>query len=331
MSDNFWPGRKVLVTGCTGLLGSWLTEALLDVGADVVGLVRDSVPRSRLIEEKIIDRISVVWGGVDNYPLVARALNEYEVNTVFHLAAQTVVGVANQNPLPTLEANIRGTWNVLEACRGSQHLKAIIIASSDKAYGEHKNLPYGEETPLRGSHPYDVSKSCVDLLASAYAKSYHLPIGITRFGNLFGGGDLNFNRLIPGTISSVIRGEAPVIRSDGLFTRDYVYVEDAARAYLLLGEKIATVPDKFGGEPFNFSYESPKTALEVAQKIASLMKRDDLHPKILNVAANEIPHQYLSSRKAREWLHWEPVFTFEQGLHRTIAWYREFFQKTGLG
>src|SRR3990167_4814404 len=189
MADNFWPGRKVLVTGCTGLLGSWLTEALLDVGADVVGLVRDSVPRSRLIEEKIIDRISVVWGGVENYPLVARALNEYEVNIVFHLAAQTVVSVANQNPLPTLEANIRGTWNVLEACRCSSNLKSIVVASSDKAYGAHSVLPYDEEASLEGSHPYDVSKSCVDLLARAYAKTYGLPLGITRFGNLFGGGD----------------------------------------------------------------------------------------------------------------------------------------------
>jgi CDP-glucose 4,6-dehydratase len=275
----------------------------------------------------VIDRISVVRGAVEDAALIEHALREHKVEVVFHLAAQTVVGVANQNPLPTFETNIRGTWNVLDACRRLTGIKAIIVASSDKAYGEHKNLPYGEDAPLKGSHPYDVSKTCVDMLAAAYAKTYRLPIGITRFGNLFGGGDLNLNRLIPGTIRSVVQEEAPVIRSDGLFTRDYVYVEDAARAYLLLAEKMMLEPDKLGGEAFNFSYESPKTALQVVSDIIALMGRKGLKPRVLNVASNEIPHQYLSSKKAREQLRWKPLFSFEEGLRRTIPWYEEFFKK----
>ena len=323
--QGFWTDRNVFVTGCTGLLGSWLTEGLVHVGANVVGLIRDGVPRSRLVQKRIIDQINVVWGKVEDYQLLERSLNEYEIQTVFHLAAQTIVGTANTSPLSTFDTNIRGTWNILEACRRIGRVQEIVVASSDKAYGEHKKLPYDEETPLQGRHPYDVSKTCADQLAQAYFKTYGLPLCITRFGNLFGGGDLNFNRLIPGTIRSILRGANPIIRSDGELSRDYIYVEDAAHAYMQLAEKMSEA-SSLHGETFNFSYESPQKAIEAVESILSLMNRADLRPIILNDARNEIPHQFLSARKARHILGWLPLFSFEVGLERAIGWYTEFFE-----
>ena len=319
-NSSFWTDRSVLVTGCTGLLGSWLTEALLEEGASVVGLIRDGVVRSRLVQNHTLQRINVVSGAVEDYSLLERTLNEYQVQTVFHLAAQTIVRIANENPLSTFESNVRGTWNVLEACRRTAWVSEIVIASSDKAYGAHDDLPYSEDAPLLGNHPYDVSKACADLIAQAYAKSYELPVCITRFGNLFGAGDLNFDRLIPGTIRSVIRGEAPVIRSNGQFSRDYIYVEDAAHAYMAVAKGISSDPAVLG-QAFNFSYEAPQTAVQVVGKILKQMGRPDLKPSILNTAQNEIPHQYLCASKAREWLGWQPKFDFDQGLSQTIPWY----------
>jgi CDP-glucose 4,6-dehydratase len=326
-SATFWTDRNVFVTGCTGLLGSWLTENLVHAGANVVGLIRDGVPRSRLIESQVVNRVNVVSGEVENYLLLERVLNEYQIQTVFHLAAQTIVGIASQSPLSTFETNIQGTWNILEACRRTTWVQEIVVASSDKAYGEHEQLPYGEETPLSGNHPYDVSKTCADLLAQAYSKSYELPVCITRFGNLFGPGDCNFNRLIPGTIRSVIRNEAPVIRSDGRYSRDYIYVEDAARAYMLLAKSMCGDPS-IQGDAFNFSYESPLSAIEVVERILAQMERTDLKPRVLNTAQNEIPHQYLSARKAKKLLDWRPLFDFDQGLRRTIPWYIELLEGT---
>lgn len=326
---SIWTDRNVFVTGCNGLLGSWLTEALVEAGANVVGLVRDNIPRSRLVKTNTIDRITVVSGQVEDYPLLERALNEYQVETVFHLAAQTIVSIANQNPLSTFESNIRGTWHLLEACRRTSWVKQVVVASSDKAYGAQTQLPYTEDTPLMGDHPYDVSKTCADLLSQAYAKTYNLPVCITRFGNLFGGGDLNFNRLIPGTIRSAFRGEAPVIRSDGLSSRDYIYVEDAVQGYMRLAETIAE-DSEIGGEAFNFSYESPLTTLEVVKTILTSMGRSDLQPQILATAQNEIPHQYLSALKAKERLGWKPGLDYQEGLLRTISWYVDYL-KDGAG
>lgn len=319
----FWKNRNVFVTGCTGLLGSWLTKFLIERGANVTGLIRDWVPKSNLNWSGLINEINIVRGEVEDYFLLERLINEYEIDTIFHLAAQTIVGIANRNPISTFETNIKGTWNILEACRRNPTVKRIIVASSDKAYGEHKELPYKEDAPLKGSHPYDVSKSCADLIVFAYYKTYRLPVCLTRCGNFYGGGDLNFNRIVPGTIRSVILNERPIIRSDGTFIRDYIYILDAVEAYLFLAEKMDD--SSIYGEAFNFSNELQLTVLELTKKILRLVNREDLKPVILNEAKSEIRHQYLSAAKARRVLAWKPKYTFEEGLKETVVWYRKFF------
>jgi len=321
MNNNFWHDRPVLVTGATGLLGGWLTRSLFERGASVVCLVRDWVPQCELVRTNQLEKVSVVRGDVIDRDVIERALGEYEVQTVFHLAAQTIVGIANRNPVSTFESNIQGTWNLLESCRRSPLVSAIVIASSDKAYGTHKVLPYGEEMALQGRHPYDVSKSCADLIAQAYAATYDLPVGITRCGNFYGGGDLNWNRVVPGTIRSILNGERPVIRSDGQYIRDYFYVEDGAAAYMLLAERL-TGDRGLRGAAFNFSNEIQITVLELVNKILAKMG-SKLEPEVQNQASNEVRHQYLSAERARSLLQWSPKFTLEEGLDRTIAWYRE--------
>ena len=326
--DPFWRSRKTLVTGCTGFLGGWVVEDLLARGAVVVGLIRDWVPQSRLLTEDLLGKMIAVRGAVEDPAAVERALNEYEVDTVFHLAAQTIVTIAGRNPLSTFETNIRGTWTVLEACRRCPTVQTVVVASSDKAYGTQPALPYEETAPLLGRFPYDASKSCADLLAQSYAATYGLPVAITRCGNFFGGGDLNFSRIVPGTILSALRGERPVIRSDGTYVRDYLYVRDGARACLLLAEQLAA--RGLRGEAFNFSYEVRLTAREMVDRLLALLGRPDLEPVILDAARHEIPHQYLSARKARETLGWGPAFGLEEGLRETAAWYRAFAEKWGL-
>lgn len=322
---KFWQDRTVLVTGSTGLLGSWLTRTLVERGAFVVSLIRDWVPESELFRSGVSDRVNVVRGDIREQETIERALGEYEVTTVFHLAAQTIVGIANRNPVSTFESNIRGTWCLLEACRRTPTVKQIVVASSDKAYGTHDLLPYAESAPLQGRHPYDVSKSCADLLAQSYAETYDLPVCITRCGNLYGGGDLNWNRLVPGTIRSALRGERPIIRSDGSYIRDYFYVEDGALAYLLLAEQMASRPE-LAGEAFNFSNEIQVTVLELANHILRLALDDKLELDVRNEAQHEIPHQYLDATKARAMLDWRPQYNLEEGLASTIKWYREFLQ-----
>lgn len=321
---GFWQDRPVFVTGASGLVGGWLVDRLLGAGAEVVCLMRDWVPQSRFLSENMAGRVKMVRGDVCDRELVERTLVEYDVNTVFHLAAQTIVGIANRNPISTFESNIRGTWNVLESCRRSSWVKAVLIASSDKAYGEHNELPYNEEQRLGGSYPYDVSKSCVDLIAQSYGKTYNLPVAITRCGNFYGGGDLNWNRVVPGTIRSILRGERPVIRSDGKFVRDYFYVEDGAAAYMMLAEKLIQDCTGVRGQAFNFSNEIQWDVRRLVQHIMYKMGVKDDMPEIRNEASNEIKHQYLSAKKAREVLGWGPLFTIEEGLGKTIEWYRGF-------
>jgi len=321
----FWLDRPALVTGASGLLGSWLVKRLLAWRAEVVCLVRDWVPQSELVRKGLMGRVRVVRGDVRHQALLERLLGEYEIATVFHLAAQTIVPTANRNPVSTFDTNIRGTWALLEACRRSPCVAQIIVASSDKAYGAHAHLPYDETMPLQGRHPYDVSKSCADLLARAYAATFGLPVVVTRCGNFYGGGDLNWNRIVPGTVRSLLRGERPVIRSDGAYVRDYFYVEDAAAAYMLLAQRLGENPE-LKGEAFNFSNESQLSVVELVRLIQKLM-RSTLQPDIRNQAANEIPCQYLSAAKARQVLGWQPLFTLRQGLRRTINWYRDYFKR----
>jgi CDP-glucose 4,6-dehydratase len=320
----FWRDRPTLVTGATGLVGGWLVRRLLAAEADVVCLVRDWIPQSELNSSGMLERVKVVRGDVRDQPLLERTLGEHEIDTVIHLAAQTIVPIANRNPISTLETNVAGTWALLEASRRSPAVKQVVLASSDKAYGEQKNLPYDESMPLQGRHPYDVSKSAADLIAQAFAATYQLPVAITRCGNFYGGGDLNWSRIVPGTIRSVLRGQRPVIRSDGRYVRDYFYVEDGAAAYMFLAERLAANPD-LRGEAFNFSNDQPITVLELASLILKLMK-SDLEPDIRNEAANEIECQYLSSEKARGTLGWAPLFQLDAGLRLTIDWYRKLLE-----
>jgi CDP-glucose 4,6-dehydratase len=322
--NTFWQDRPTFITGATGLLGSWLVRHLHNLGANLVCLIRDWVPQSELVRANLFESIRIVRGDVRDQAFLERVLGEYEINTVFHLAAQTIVGIANRNPISTFETNIQGTWSLLEACRRSPAVKQIVVASSDKAYGDQEKLPYDESTPLQGQHPYDVSKSCADLIAHTYAVTFGTPVTVTRCGNLYGGGDLNWNRIVPGTIRSVLRGQRPIIRSDGNYIRDYFYVEDASSAYILLAEKLASQPELLG-EAFNFSTEVQVTVLELVQRILTLIG-SDLQPEVKNEASNEIRDQHLSAEKARNVLGWSPLFALDEGLKKTIEWYRDFLQ-----
>jgi CDP-glucose 4,6-dehydratase len=324
-NSSFWRDRPTFVTGATGLVGGWLVRRLVEAGADVVCLVRDWVPQSELVRSGLIERVKVVRGDVRDQALLEAALGEYEADTVLHLAAQTIVGIANRNPISTFETNIQGTWALLEACRRSPLVKQVVVASSDKAYGDQERLPYREDTPLQGRHPYDVSKSCGDMIAATYAESYGLPVAITRCGNFYGGGDLNWNRIVPGTIRSALRGERPVIRSDGSYVRDYFYVEDGAAAYMLLAEQLAGRAE-LRGAAYNFSNEIQITVLELVRRILDALG-STLEPDVRNEASNEIRHQYLSAERARAELGWRPLFTLDEGLERTIGWYRGFLQQ----
>ncbi|QQG40211.1 MAG: GDP-mannose 4,6-dehydratase [Candidatus Aenigmatarchaeota archaeon] len=316
---TFWTGKNVAVTGGAGFIGSWLCKGLADAGANVFAM--DLHDRGLKIHG--LANVQYLNCDIRDAHAMQQALGYHEIEYVFHLGAQAIVTVANRAPALTLDTNIRGTCNVLEAARTLGTIKGIVIASSDKAYGEHETLPYSEEAPLIGRHPYDVSKSCTDLLAQAYHKTYKLPVAITRNGNVYGGGDVNWSRIIPGTIRSVLQGERPIIRSDGSPTRDYVYVKDIVNAYMLVGENIS----KTAGHAFNFGYNDPKSVLQIANL---LLKAADsaLEPVVQGNAPNEIQNQYLSSEKARSVLGWKPQYGLDAGLKETIAWYRDYFGKT---
>ena len=328
VASGFWKSRKVFVTGATGIVGSCLVRALLVHGAEVVALVRDADPRSEVYRNGDINRVSVISGCLEDFKTLERAINEHEVEAVFHLAAQPLVGVAHRYPLHTFESNIRGSYNLLEACRvHSRFVRRVVVASSDKAYGSQPQLPYTEDMPLLGRHPYEVSKSCTDLIAQSYFHTYGLPVGIARCGNIYGGGDLNWSRIVPHTIRSFLLGERPIIRSDGTFVRDYVYVKDVVRSYMRVAECLDE--PRVQGQAFNFSPERAVTVLELVRIIKDLMHCQHLSPDIRNVAQGEIHSQYLSSDKARSTLGWHAEFTLEEGLSETIEWYRDFLGERG--
>jgi CDP-glucose 4,6-dehydratase len=329
MTASAWAGRPVLVTGGTGLLGSWLVAALVERGARVVLLVRDRVPDALVFTSGAADRCVQVSGDVRDGETVERTLTEYEIDAVFHLAAQTIVEHALRSPVNTFRSNVEGTWELLDACRRSGAPTRIVVASSDKAYGDQPVLPYKEDQPLHGRAPYDVSKSCTDLIAQSYGLTYDLPVTVTRCGNLYGGGDLNFNRLVPGTIRSALAGERPVLRSDGSPRRDWLHVEDAVAAYLHTAER-AHEPG-VSGEAFNFSTERPMNALEITRAILAGCGRGDLEPAILGTATHEIQDQFLAADKARSVLGWTAALDLEAGLARTIPWYRDYLAGAATG
>jgi len=318
-------GKNVFITGATGIVGYWLTTHLHDMGAEITIYMRDFVPKSNLIKSSIYGKVNVVTGHLEDYLNIKRVLNEYEIHSVFHLGAQTIVETANRSPLSTFNSNVKGTWNVLEACRNSKLVENIVVASSDKAYGSSDQLPYTEDMPLFGEHPYDVSKSCSDLISQSYAKTYGMSIGIARCGNIYGGNDLNFNRIVPGTIKSFLHNQRPIIRSDGTFKRDYIYVEDAVDSYITIAENLHK--NRIKGQSFNFGNEKPLKVMEIVKEIQKLMSKEDIKPKILNIAKGEIKDQYLNSKKARKMLKWKPHYTLEKGLKETIKWYKNFFKK----
>lgn len=322
MLNNFWKNKKILITGYEGFLGSHLTNALLKHGARIWGLDIRTHRKQTILSSKELNKINIIKGSVENYSLIYKIIKKNNIEFIFHLAAQSLVGPALKDPRKTFSTNIRGTWNILESCRNSRKVKAIIIASSDKAYGIKSKLPYKEDSSLAGCHPYDVSKSCADLLSYTYFHTYGLSVCITRCGNIFGPGDFNFSRIIPDTIKSVIKNKTLLIRSNGKFTRDYIYIDDIVSGYIILAEKLQKL--KLSGEAFNFSNEKPISVLELVRIIYKLVNKKQNY-KILNQVKYEIKHQYLSSQKARRILSWEPQYTLDKGLKITIDWYKDYF------
>ncbi|MDD5584802.1 MAG: GDP-mannose 4,6-dehydratase [Candidatus Omnitrophica bacterium] len=324
--SNFWKNKKILITGFSGFLGSWLTKTLLNHDAKVYGL--DIVPyrKPTILSPQDLARVKIIKGSVENFPLVSEVIEKNKIEFIFHLAAKALVGECLKNPLKAFSSNIKGTWNVLEASRSQESIKSIVVSSSDKAYGIQNRLPYKEVSPLAGCHPYDVSKSCADLLAHTYFHTFSLPVCVTRCGNIFGPGDFNFSRIIPDTIRSAVHGKILIVRSDGKFTRDYIYVEDVVNGYLLLARTMHV--SKIFGEAFNFSNEEPVTVLHLIKNIYQLAGRKPDY-KVLNQAKYEIRHQYLSSQKAHKTLGWKPKYTLNEGLQKTIGWYKEYFENQG--
>lgn len=328
-SNGFWFGRTVFVTGANGFLGSWLSRALVSEGANVVCLMRDRIPHSFLNSTGTINAVTVLPGCLTDYPTLERAFNEFEVDTCFHLGAQAIVTTAERLPLSTFESNIRGTYNLLEAGRRYGRLRALIVTSSDKVYGDQERLPYSEEDPLLGINPYDVSKVCTDLLTQSYVRTYGLPAAVARCGNLYGPGDLNFSRIVPGTIRSLVLDVPPEIRSDGTYVRDYFYVGDATAALLTLAQELDRA--EIRGQAFNFGTETPMTVLDIVKELTRLSGRLELKPVILGQAKAEIKAQYLSCAKARRLLGWRHEVDIRRGLAGTYQWYERFLrERTGV-
>lgn len=321
---NFWKDKNLLVTGADGFIGSWLAKTLIEKEANVITIVRDIKKENNLDVLDIRKKITLIHGNLIDFNVIERAINEYDIDTCFHLAAQAIVGSANKSPLSTFESNIKGTWNLLEACRLNKTVKRIIIASSDKAYGQQSKLPYTEESPLLGYYPYDASKACADILTRSYYKTYGMPLAITRNANTYGPADLNFSRIIPDVISSIIKNKQPIIRSDGTPERDYMHIKDAVNSYLTLAENLHR--KEVIGQAFNFGTETPISVLDLYNKIIKLMGKD-IKPRILGEAKNEIDRQYLSIKKAKEILNWQPKYNIDEGLKETIEWYINYFKK----
>ncbi len=325
MVNSFWQDKRVLVTGANGFVGSWLCHRLVLEGARVVAIIRDHVPGSNFHRLGLDTQVDEVWGTLTDFTSVSRVASEYRVEYCFHLAAQAIVGVANQSPLSTFDSNIRGVWNLLEALRLHTTIRGVVVASSDKAYGVPLELPYREDYPLNPIYPYDTSKACADLLARCYFCTFGLPVAVTRFANIYGGGDLNFSRIVPDSVRAVLKGNNPVLRSDGTPERDFVFVDDAVDLYLEIARRLPG--REVAGEVFNGGHNRPVKILDLVEKIIDLSGQQGLKPDIRgkNTGYGEIDRQWLDATKAREVLGWTPKIGLEEGLSRTIDWYREYF------
>ena len=324
MNKTFWKGKRVLVTGHEGFLGSNLTVALAEAGAIVTGLDIKTKRKYTFFTKENYRKFKTIKGSVTNFGLIKKILARNRIEYVFHLAAEAIVGKCNKDPMLGFSTNIEGTWKLLEACKEYGKVNAIVVASSDKAYGSHKVLPYKEDAPLVGDHPYDVSKSCADLICYTYFHTFGLPVAVTRCGNIYGPGDFNFSRIVPDAIMCAIKDKTLLIRSDGKFTRDYVYVDDIVNGYIMLAEQLER--KKLAGEAFNFSDENPITVIAFVREIAKAAVKD-VNYKILNLAKYEIKHQYLASRKARRILSWKPKYSLKEGLRETLKWYKAYLIK----
>ena len=318
--DNFWRGKRVLITGYEGFLGSHLTRNLLNYHAEIWGLDIRTYRKQTILSPEELKRVNIIKGSVEKISLVSQIIKENKINFIFHLAAKSLVNECLTKPVRGFATNIKGTWNVLEAVRNNKEVEGVIIASSDKAYGSCRNLPYSEDTPLQGNHPYDVSKSCADLIAYTYYHTFGVPVAITRCGNIYGPGDFNFSRIVPDAIRCALTERTLLIRSDGKFVRDYVYVDDIVNGYILLAEKVQRL--KLSGEAFNFSNGSPVSVLELVKKIYKIAGKK-MNYKILGTAKYEIRNQYLSAEKAEKLLEWRSKYSLEEGLKKTIGWYKE--------
>ena len=321
IKSSFWKNRPVLITGVTGFAGSALAARLVSLKAHVVGLAKENPNGSTFNRLGLRRQVRCVWARLEDAPALEHAVRRHAVQIVYHLGAQAIVGLANRSPLPTFTANVQGTWNLLEACRGKKSIRAVVVASSDKAYGSHKKLPYREEFPLQPQYPYDVSKACADLIARSYFHTYGLPVVVTRFANLYGPGDLNFSRIVPESVRSILSGKHPVIRSDGTPERDYLYIDDAIDLYLLLAERI----QKTRGQVFNAGNSRPISVSRLVTLLLRLAGRPDLKPRILGKGTphGEIDRQWLDGGKAHRLLGWRPKIGLEEGLGKALAWYRD--------
>ncbi|HPT39956.1 MAG TPA: GDP-mannose 4,6-dehydratase [Candidatus Omnitrophota bacterium] len=323
---KFWEQKRVLVTGFEGFLGSNLTKALLQEKAKVIGLDIKTFRKETILDIRDYKRIAVYKGNVANRNLIRSILRRHSIDVVFHLAAEAIVSRSYKNPLKAFESNIAGTWELLEAVRQHPKIEAVVVASSDKAYGSHQKLPYRENAPLIANHPYDVSKSCADLIAHTYATTYNLPVAVTRCGNIYGPGDFNFSRLVPDALRCLFLNKRLKIRSDGKFVRDYVYVDDIVSGYLKIAQQLQKL--HLCGEVFNLSDENPLSVLTLLKEMEKLNFTDDkLDYQIMNTAKYEIKKQYLCSSKARSVLSWKPAFNLSGGLKETAKWYKEYFYR----